>query len=382
MPTRQGYVALVAGVTAVVVGRFFAILELYVIGAAMLVAVAFGVAYVALRLPRLTATRWAHPAMLSAGETGSVDLDLEHLGAVRSARFLLEESIRRPGEPVQLAPLGVEPLRSRARVRTGYDLPTSARGVIEVGPLDSVITDPLGVARRTRTVAGTGTVVVAPRAYQVPMPALGSGPLGQQLLAQARRLGPGEFHSLREYVEGDEPRSIHWRASARGDDLVVKQHTLEGLRRAMVVLDIDPASYSDRASFERAVTAAASLVSSAHHHELATRFVTGRGIDLRGPDVTAATLDVLASIEPTPGALPVLDRDPGEGIGLGILITGRSGTSGWATMRSIIDPTMTVVPVTTDVAAIGRLAAAARTDDEFLRSWRALAGERGSRRTA
>ncbi len=47
------------------------------------------------------------------------------------------------------------------------------------------------------------------------MPELGDGILGRHLLAQSVRLGPGEFHSLREYVPGDEPRTIHWRASAR-----------------------------------------------------------------------------------------------------------------------------------------------------------------------
>jgi len=379
MPTRQGLVAAGAGIVAIVVGRVFAILELFVIGAALIVTVVFGVAYVAVRSPRLTAGRWAHPAMLSAGEAGTVDIDLVHTGTLRSPRFLLEESIQRPGDPPQIAPLGIEPLRPGAKVRTGYGLPTSRRGRIDLGPLVSVVTDPLGVARATRTVTGSDQVVVAPRAYQVPMPVLGSGPLGQQLLAQARRLGFGEFHSLREYVDGDEPRSIHWRASARSDDLLVKQHTLEGLKRAIVVLDPDPNSYADRASFERAVTVAASLVTSAFHHDLATRFVTGGGIDLRGPDVTAVTLDVLASIEPSTAPLPTLDRDPGEGIGLAILVTGAPGSTGWSAVGSIVDPTITVVPVTTDVAPRTKLGAAARTDDEFVRSWRALAGSHRTR---
>ena len=370
MLTRQGLVAVVAGIVAIVVGRLFAILELFIIGSALVVAVVFGLLYVALRTPVLSASRWAHPSMLSAGDAGTVDIDLVHGGSLRSPRFLVEETIRRPGDAPQVAPLGVEPLRARAQVRTGYELPTTRRGRIELGPLVAVVSDPLGVARRTRTVSGVDSVVVAPRAYQLPMPVLGSGPLGQQLLAQARRLGFGEFHSLREYVDGDEPRSIHWRASARSDDLLVKQHTLEGLRRALVVLDPDPNSYA---------TAAASLVTSAAHHELATRFVTGHGIDLRGPDVAITALDVLASVEPAAGPLPTLDRDPGEGIGLAILITGAPGSTGSAAVGAIVDPTITVVPVTTDVAPRSKLGAAARTDEEFVRSWRALAGTHRSR---
>ncbi|MEM1335324.1 MAG: hypothetical protein AAGG08_17890, partial [Actinomycetota bacterium] len=63
------------------------------------------------------------------------------------------------------------------------------------------------------------------------------------------------------------------------------------------------------------------------------------------------------------------------------LVTGRPGTSGWRAVRSVVDPTMTIVPVTTDVAASGRLGAAARTEDEFLRTWRSLAGRRAGRRS-
>ena len=33
--------------------------------------------------------------------------------------------------------------------------------------------------------------------------------------AQGRRGRQGEFHGLREFREGDDPRDIHWRSSAR-----------------------------------------------------------------------------------------------------------------------------------------------------------------------
>ena len=78
---------------------------------------------------------------------------------------------------------------------------------------------------------------MSPRAHLLDMPTLGQGVLGRHLLALAQRLGPGDFHSLRDYVDGDEPRSIHWRASARSENLKVRQHTVEGLRRCLVVLD-------------------------------------------------------------------------------------------------------------------------------------------------
>lgn len=46
-----------------------------------------------------------------------------------------------------------------------------------------------------------------------------------------------EFDSLRDYVDGDDVRSIDWRASARAQDLVVKTWRPERDRRVIIVVD-------------------------------------------------------------------------------------------------------------------------------------------------
>ena len=379
--TRFGLLAVVAGLAAVVVGRVFGVVELYVIGAGFLAAVVAAAAFVLVRAPSVDGVRWIHPSMLVAGDTGRVDLELTNRSALRSTRFALRERIRRAGTADHLAELTVEPLAGRAAERAGYRLPTAARGVVELGPLETEVRDPLGLVRRTRTVAGVDRVVVAPRTHPLEMPRLGSGPLGRHLLAQARRLGPGEFHSLREYVDGDEPRTIHWKASARGESLLVRQHSVEGLRRMLVVLDADRASYADDASFERAVIVAASVVRSAHEASLVTRFVTG-GVDLRGPDVSATTARTLAELQPGDDPLPVLDRDPGEGVGLLVVVSGRRASSGVRAARAVVDPTLATIPVTTDEPARGPVAAAARTEAELVSSWGRLVGGAARHRAA
>ena len=56
--------------------------------------------------------------------------------------------------------------------------------------------------------------------------------------AAARTRGQGtEFDSLREYVEGDDVRSIDWRATARRTETVVRTWRPERDRRLMLVLD-------------------------------------------------------------------------------------------------------------------------------------------------
>lgn len=377
--TRYAVLAIVAGLIALAIGRAFGVIELFVIGAGFIASVAAALVYVVVRMPRVVGVRTVRPTILVAGDTGRIDLRLHHGGILRSSRFGLRERVGRIGSGDHNAELIVEPLAARSQANAGYLLPTSGRGVISLGPLVAELRDPLGLLQRTRIVAGVDTVIVAPRAHLVDMPELGNGPLGRHLLAQARRLGPGEFHSLREYADGDEPRTIHWRASARSDKLLVKQHSVEGLRRMLVVLDSDRASYADAASFERAVTVAASVVHSAAHAGLVTRFVSG-GVDLRGPDVDAESLRVLAEIQQSDDPLPLLDRDPGEGVGLLVAISGSTNGAGVTTARSVLDPTQAIVPVTTDETSRSAIGAAARTEQEFLSTWRKLVGTAGGHR--
>ncbi|MEM9038903.1 MAG: DUF58 domain-containing protein [Actinomycetota bacterium] len=378
MPTRQGYVALAAGIVALVVARVFGVLELYVVGAAFVVVVAAGLLYVWTRTPRVDARRWIHPSVLVAGDVGRVDLELENRG-LRTPRFQLHERVSRSsGGPDHVATLRVEPFGAGSTATAGYRLPTTTRGLVTLGPLTAELRDPLGVTRRQRLVGGHDRVVIAPRAHRLTVPDLGVGPLGRHLLASARRLGQGEFHSLREYVDGDEPRTIHWRASARSDELLVKQHTVEGLRRVVVALDRSPSSYADDASFERAIVVAASTVRSSAEADLTTRFVTSGGVDLRGPEVADLTLGVLAEITVDADPPRAMERDPSDGIGLLIVISGRGDSPIAGAVAGMIDPTLTVLPVTTDQAARGDLGVGARTEDEFVRSWRRLAGERVS----
>jgi len=376
--TRQGVAVVAAGIVAIVVGRVFGVIELFVIGAAFFCAAVAAVAYVRLRRPIVTANRWVHPAVLVAGDTGRVDLQLEHRGRVRSAPFTLSESVRRTMGDDHVARLPMAPMSRRLRTSTGYKLPTTRRGVIALGPLAVEITDPLGVARWRSSIVDVDEVVVAPRVQHRDMPQLGQGALGGALLAKSIRLGPGEFHGLREYAEGDEPRSIHWKASARTDTLMVREHTIEGLQRCTVVFDAGRRAHPDAAAFERGVTAAASLVHNAARSGLTTRLVTSGGIDLRGPEVAVNTLRVLARIEPTDSTPESIARETGDGLGLVVVVTGSPSSPAWARATSIIDPTLTAVLVATDPSSstAGALSITIANDDDFVPSWQSLAGHR------
>jgi uncharacterized protein (DUF58 family) len=54
----------------------------------------------------------------------------------------------------------------------------------------------------------------------------------------------GEFFGLRTYRVGDSPRWIHWRSSARREELVVKQFQQADSRELVVLLDLFPSASS------------------------------------------------------------------------------------------------------------------------------------------
>jgi uncharacterized protein (DUF58 family) len=60
----------------------------------------------------------------------------------------------------------------------------------------------------------------------------------------------GEFFGLRAYHPGDSPRWIHWRSSARMNELMVKQFQRTDSRELVIVLDLHSPSSAKKEAFE------------------------------------------------------------------------------------------------------------------------------------
>ncbi|MBI3892793.1 MAG: DUF58 domain-containing protein [Candidatus Wallbacteria bacterium] len=48
-----------------------------------------------------------------------------------------------------------------------------------------------------------------------------------------------DYHGLREYIQGDPPKSIHWKVSARAQRLIVREHQQNRSARYYLFLDLD-----------------------------------------------------------------------------------------------------------------------------------------------
>ncbi|WP_299165998.1 DUF58 domain-containing protein [uncultured Arthrobacter sp.] len=113
------------------------------------------------------------------------------------------------------------------------------RGDLSVHHVTIRSAGPLGLAARQVTIPAPGTLRVLPPFHSkrlLPSKLRRLRELDGRAAVQIRGAGT-EFDSLRDYVRGDDVRSIDWRASARRRDTVVRTWRPERDRRVVIVLD-------------------------------------------------------------------------------------------------------------------------------------------------
>ncbi|HET6817189.1 MAG TPA: DUF58 domain-containing protein [Mycobacteriales bacterium] len=163
---------------------------------------------------------------------------------------------------IQLAP------GDRRRVMT--TLAPTRRGERRAAEVTLRLTGPLGLAARQRTRHSEWRVFVLPpftsRRF-LPEKLARLRQLDGAVVAPVRGQGT-EFDSLREYVVGDDTRSIDWRATARRGDVVVRTWRPERDRQLLLVLDsgrTSAARVGGAPRFDAAIDAALLLTALARH---------------------------------------------------------------------------------------------------------------------
>jgi len=108
---------------------------------------------------------------------------------------------------------------------------------------------PFALFRASRYVEHASEVVVYPALIPLShLPQALSAAVGEQLVSRLGR--SGNFHAMREYRSGDDPRDIHWRSSARRNRLMVREYEVEAVQQ--VTLFIDNALSAEEARDPRA----------------------------------------------------------------------------------------------------------------------------------
>jgi len=238
-------------------------------------------------------------------------------------------------------PVPVPYLRRAARREVGYQLPTSRRGVITIGPLRWERADALGLVRRRQSLAGTRQLYVHPVTHPFPAGSVLRAQRWDSSATDAAVRGTITFHMLREYVPGDDLRHIHWRSTARHGTLMVRHNIDPSTPRTTVLLVTGRAAYCDPEWFEEAVEVAASAVLAAARERLPVRLWTSQGEACGGAsglDDVRIFLDFLAGVTmaDSAGLGPAADRlEHAERGGLLVVATGSVSDDDRAVLRRV-----------------------------------------------
>jgi uncharacterized protein (DUF58 family) len=268
----------------------------------------------------LHAARFLHPGRVPVGAATEVRIDLRSTGRLPTGGLLLEDGVPYVlgGRPRFV----VERLPRTSTTALRYPLKPVLRGIQQVGPLMARVTDPFGLAEFDRELAGRSRLVVVPRV--VPLSGLPSGSgMGAGDDGSIRlRAGQGEDDAVvRQYRHGDDLRKVHWRSTARRDELMVRVEERPWRGGTTVLLDRRQSAHrgsGPASSLEHAVSLAASVCLHLHRFGHQVRLVAEDGAVLAGGSADGGhsdtvVLDALAALTPSHRRELAGGVDPGAG---------------------------------------------------------------------
>lgn len=131
-------------------------------------------------------------------------------------------------------------LRPHEQKIVQYRLRPTERGVYSFGAVNIFVESAIGFARRRYQFDNEQEVAVYPsylQMHQYELLAI-SNRLQEFGLKKIRRIGHSmEFEQIRDYVSGDDYRTINWKATARRNDLMVNQFQDEKSQQIYSILD-------------------------------------------------------------------------------------------------------------------------------------------------
>lgn len=286
--TVRGWGFVAAGVVVLVLTQLFRRQELAYLACFLLAVPLLSLAWVALRRIAITVRRRFSPESGTVGQAVTVSMFLQNWGSLRTPAAAWRE---RTAPPLEAAPPALFPPLERYSSSTldeppvqrlDYPLDTGRRGEHPIGPLELTLTDPFGCATRRLGFGGTDTVLITPTVYELARVdlRLSTGDGAEQV--SRRLVGAGEQDVIaRKYLPGDSMRRVHWPATAKHGELMVRQDDQRNDQDAVILLDAH--SFLPGDGFEWAVSTMGSIAVHLMNEGFGVRLVghgTGDGAEV------------------------------------------------------------------------------------------------------
>ena len=269
--TPLGWATLIVGGATTMIGWSYGWLEFRGLGFLALTLLVLAV-LLTLRRPNHDVTLELHQPRVPVGEPG-LGRVLVHGRPGGTPAATVELPVGRAVARFRVASLGENDEHEEL-----FSIPTRHRGVIPVGPVRTVQADPVGLIRRTRVFSEPMELFVHPRMVPVEVAAIGFLKDVEGITTANLSSSDVSFHALRDYVPGDDRRSVHWRATAHTGRLMVRQFEETMRAHLLLVLSNLRSDYATEDDFETAVSVAASLAVAALREERQVTLYTFEGL--------------------------------------------------------------------------------------------------------
>ncbi|HLT60170.1 MAG TPA: DUF58 domain-containing protein, partial [Microlunatus sp.] len=259
--TGRGRIFAVVGLIVTLVGMVSDQRDIMRLGLLLLVLPILAAILVARTRLRLSCERSVEPAQVPLGSPMRGRIVLGQQGRLPIGILMLEDAV--PRELGNRPRFLIDKATLNWRREVEYPLLGRVRGRFRTGPLMVRTTDPFGLVRMDRQFVATSEVMVTPEI--VPLaPLRASGGVGSTGEAQPHRIGVvgADDALIREYRQGDDVRRVHWRSTARRDELMVRREEQAWDPSASILLDSRDSAHAGRGmhnSIEWAISAAGSV---------------------------------------------------------------------------------------------------------------------------
>jgi uncharacterized protein (DUF58 family) len=258
-------------------------------------------AYVGRSRYKLACTRSLDPGRAPVGSSARVILRLQNLSRLPTGTLLLED--RLPYALGSRPRVVLERLGAHQASSVAYTVRADVRGRYPIGPLMVRLTDPFGLCELVRSFPSIDKLTVIPQVVPLPTVRLAGEYAGTgDSRARSVAVHGEDDAATREYRRGDDLRRVHWRSTARTGGLMVRREEQPWESKATLVLDTRTFAHRGEgptASFEWAVSAAASIAMHLRGAGYKLRMVTGSGVDVDATEIAGEgmILDTLADVK-------------------------------------------------------------------------------------
>jgi uncharacterized protein (DUF58 family) len=194
--------------------------------------------YILLFSPQVSAgARRTVPKVLSLGDENNIHIEVENLANIPLSFLVVDElpvqlQVRDFGETLKLRPM------DRAEIH--YPVRPVERGAYFFGDINLFLSTSIGLLQRRLRIEQEQEAPVYPSILQMKQFELKAfnRVTQQKGIKKIRRIGHSyEFEQIKNYVRGDDYRSINWKASSRKSALMVNQYEDERAQQIYSIID-------------------------------------------------------------------------------------------------------------------------------------------------